>query len=155
MSEFYVSEIANKTLFFGVSTSILIIPALLIVGFFYFWLGLVNSKLEFKDSTLDFNAVFYGRSIHLKDVVIDNVKLLDYTKDENLPRYRTNGISLFGVNWGWFKLKNNRKALLFVTDTTKSVLIPTNLEFDIIISAKDPEKLVSTILNYGDRNEIR
>jgi hypothetical protein len=149
MSEFYVSEIANKSLFLGTSTAILIVPAILIVGFLYFWFGLTSSKLELRDSSLDFKAVFYGKRVDINDVDLDNVKLLDYTEKQNLPSYRTNGISLFGVNWGWFKLKNGRKSLMFVTDIKKAVLIPTNLDFDIIISTKEPEKLITAIARKG------
>ena len=81
-------------MFLGTSTAILIVPALLIAGFLYFWVGLTSSKLEISDSSLDFKTVFYGKSIDISDITIDSVKLFDYNDKQNSPSYRTNGISL-------------------------------------------------------------
>lgn len=154
MHEFYVSDIADKALFFGVSVTVLLIPILLIASFLYFWVGLTNSKLEVNDSALAFRTVFYSKTIDIDDIFLDKVRMLDGKDEKNIPSFRTNGISFSGINWGWFKLKNGRRALVFVTDKEDSILIPTNLNFDVIISTSEPEKLINTIAKKGDRNEI-
>ena len=47
---------------------------------------------------------------------------------EDMPGYRpagTNGIGLPNYQAGWFRLKNQRQSTVFVTDWSRSVIVPT------------------------------
>lgn len=46
------------------------------------------------------------------------------------------------------------KLIVFSGGECFTLLIPTNLNFDVIISTSEPEKLINTIAKKGDRNEI-
>lgn len=143
MNEFYISTLSNKSLFLSVGGVVLLVPALLIIGFIYFWIGLSSSKISFVDETVKIDTVFYGNEISINDINIEGIKL--YTDTDYQLSYRTNGVSLLGVNWGWFKMNNNRKALVFITDISNAVFIPTKRNYDIIVSIEATEKFINNL----------
>ena len=145
MSEYDIADIANKALFLGVSSVVLLVPALLLIGFIYLWFGIGSSVVKFESDSLNLDAVFYGRSIELAEIQENAVVMADFSNKSQAPSVRTNGISIFGLNWGWFRSAQGRKQLLFVTDASKAVYIPTSLDFDVIVSAKEPEQLIRAI----------
>lgn len=146
MTEFHLTTLSSKHLLLS-SITILAIPLILILCFCYFYMTLSNSKIEINNNSLDMNLAFYGKTVSLNDIVIDNVS---FTNDDHYLSYRTNGISLFGLNWGWFKLKNGRKALVFITGKGKTVFVPTKSNFDMIFSLENPSKFIETIKTKGN-----
>lgn len=42
-------------------------------------------------------------------------------------------------------MKNGEKALLFLTDRTKVVYLPTNKDYALILSAKRPEEMLNWV----------
>ncbi|MDD5459930.1 MAG: PH domain-containing protein [Phycisphaerae bacterium] len=73
--------------------------------------------------------------------------VLDTKAHKNyLPIIRTNGIGMPGYGEGWFRLKDWRKALLYVTDRRRVVVIPTT-DFLVLISVKNPQEFIDTAQN--------
>ena len=71
----------------------------------------------------------------------EGVRIIDLnTQTEYKPRIRTNGIGLPGYEEGWFKLRNNEKALLFVTDYSRVVYIPTDKGYSLLLSVSSSEE---------------
>jgi hypothetical protein len=60
---------------------------------------------------------------------------LNNDKDYNI-KIRTNGIGLPNYHVGWMILNNGNKALTYLMDKTKVVLIPTK-DYDVLISTED------------------
>lgn len=96
-----------------------------------------NTTASVSDGFLHIRTLFYGRSIPLDEINIDGIRQLDLNTDTayNIS-VRTNGISLPNYQIGWMRLQNGNRALVYLTDKSSVVLIPTR-DFDILISLDD------------------
>lgn len=61
------------------------------------------------------------------------------------PSLRSNGVGFPGYKADWFKLRNGRKGLLFVTDTDRIVHIPTQHEYDLLLSVDAPDRFLDAL----------
>jgi phosphosulfolactate phosphohydrolase-like enzyme len=48
---------------------------------------------------------------------------------------------------GWFKLKNKEKALVFVTDKSHIVYVPTTKGYSVMMSVLDADTFAASIRN--------
>jgi len=135
--ENYVNTITAPKLTAFILPMILVAVFLVIcVGFVY---SMKNTKIYVGDGFLTVKSLFYGRKIPLGEINLDGVKSLNLREERDKDYralYRTNGIGLPGYLAGWMKLHNGHKALVYITDKTKVVLIPTK-DFDVLISTDD------------------
>jgi hypothetical protein len=131
---------------------ILVFGLLLIalVGFFVF-IGYSSRHVSFEvsDQGLRISKATYGRFIPKEEIAVEGVKVINLNLDsEYKPRLRTNGIGLPGYAEGWFKLKNNEKALLFVTDNSSIVYIPTTGDYSVLLSVREAEEFAGLIKQW-------
>jgi len=109
-----------------------------------------HASFTVTDDALRIRASFYGRTIPRSDIVAEGVKVIDLNVDsEYMPRIRTNGIGLPGYAEGWFKLADKEKALLFVTDRSRVVYIPTTGNYSVLLSVRQAEEFAD-VLRQGD-----
>jgi len=88
----------------------------------------------------------YGRAIPLESIDVERARHIDFALEKSLePVRRTNGIGLSGYSEGWFKLRNGEKALLFVTDRSRVVYVPTDLGYSLMLSVSDPGQFLSAL----------
>ncbi len=122
----------------------------LILGLFIF-IGYSsrNAKFEVSDQGLRIKGAIYGRFIPREDIIRDEVEIINLeTRQEYKPRLRTNGVGLPGYQEGWFKLKNNEKALLFVTDRSSVVYIPTTQKYSVLLSTINSMEFYDSIKQW-------
>jgi hypothetical protein len=50
-----------------------------------------------------------------------------------------------GYQAGWFRLRNGESALLYLTDRTRAVYVPTELGYSLLLSPSDPERFLEAI----------
>jgi len=113
-------------------------------------LSLRNVQFEVSKEDLRIRAHLYGRTIPMGSLVTDEVKTVDLRHDRELnPRWRTNGAGLPGYAAGWFKLRNGEKALLFLTDRTRVVYLPTREGYSVLLSVEHPDRFVDTLRRYA------
>ena len=88
----------------------------------------------------------YGRLIPRDAMDLKQARAVDLRNDASYRGlWRTNGIGMPGYSEGWFRLKGGEKALMFLTDPTRAVTIPTNLGYSVLISPADPENLLAAL----------
>ena len=141
---FGIFPASNAPFIFLVAIGIFFI---LLIGFFAF-IGYSARNVIFNvsDEGLRIQGGIYGRFIPRNDIFIDDARVIDMNaSQEYKPRFRTNGIALPGYSEGWFKLKNGEKALLFVTNRSNVVYIPTGKDYSVMLSAEDSEGLYESI----------
>ena len=127
-----------------VTLSIVVVCLALLLLFAYIAYSMRNVTVEVENDGLRIKGSLYGRFIPKEQIIKDGIRTLDLSvKSEYKPRIRTNGIGLPGYKEGWFKLRNGKKALLFVTSNTV-VYVPTN-NFAVMLSVKNPEIFVETL----------
>ena len=61
------------------------------------------------------------------------------------PKWRRIGTALPGYQAGWFRLRNGEKALLYLTDRTRAVYIPTTAGYSLLLSPADPDAYLSRL----------
>ncbi|MEO5698496.1 MAG: hypothetical protein ABIQ60_15345 [Burkholderiaceae bacterium] len=104
-------------------------------GFGGMWWALNRRSLTLTEAGLIVRAGFYTRNLPRRSLLTDKaaqVSLLD--QREFTPRLRTNGISLPGFRAGWFRLRNNERALVLLTDPFAVTYLPTTEGYALIVS---------------------
>ncbi len=105
-----------------------------------------NARAEITPEGLRISGTIYRKYIPKEEIKEDEIKILNLNiEKEYRPKARTNGISLPGCKQGWFKLENGEKALLFVTDYSKVIYIPTKKNFSLLLSVENPEEFIALL----------
>ena len=90
--------------------------------------------------------MFYGRYIPKDSISIEDVKLVSFQQESAyFPSIRTNGIGFPGYWAGWFKLNNGEKALVFLTDRSNVVYIPTKVGYSVLLSPAQPKEFLQAM----------
>lgn len=91
----------------------------------------------------------YGRTIPKEDVRIEGVRVINLDYERNYQaRWRMNGAGLPGYSAGWFKLNNGEKALMFVTDRSNVVYIPTRKNYSVLLSVQQADEMVNQMRKW-------
>ena len=102
-----------------------------------------NTTAEVSDKGLRINGGMYGRFIPKESLVKEDIKVLNLNEDSaHRTTWRTNGVGLPGYSAGWFRLRNKEKALVYLTDRTRVVYIPTKEGYAVMLSLTQPEEMV-------------
>ncbi|HEV8550957.1 MAG TPA: PH domain-containing protein [Polyangiaceae bacterium] len=128
-----------------------VIPLVLVIGYGVYVVGssLSGSKharFEVRDTTLTLCGDVYGRTIPRHALKVDEARIVNLTHEHRLaPVRRTMGTALPGYRAGWFRLADGEKALLYVTDDSRVVYLPTTQGYALLLSPLDPEGLLSSL----------
>ncbi len=136
--------------FLWVFGSVIVIILLgLLALFITFGYQATHASFTVSDTGLDIGPGLYGRFIPKEKIDAAGVKVvnLDLEKDYQ-PRWRTNGAGLPGLSLGWYKLQNSEKALLFVTDRSSVVYIPTTENYTVLLSVREADIMVEQIHDW-------
>jgi hypothetical protein len=117
----------------------------------FIFIGYSSRHMNFtvNDRGLRIGPGLYGRFIPKEDIDAEGVRVLNLNSDsEYRPKWRTNGAGLPGYSAGWFKLQNKEKALVFVTDRSSVVYIPTNKDYSVLLSVREAEEFADVIKSW-------
>ena len=107
-----------------------------------------HTRIEISEKNISISGLFYGRSIPLDRLIDEKIRIIDWNKESRYtPIRRSNGIGLPGYRSGWFRLRNNEKALLFVTDTNRIVYVPTMEGYVLMLSPENPGHFIEILKN--------
>lgn len=122
------------------------IPLILLFGYMVF--SSRHVKFEVSREGLRITNDLYGRLIPLESLHIDKAEITNirYSTHYRL-KSRTNGTGMPGYKAGWFRLQNGEKALVFVTDMTRVLCIPTDQKYSLLLSVDNPEGLITAVQN--------
>ena len=108
-----------------------------------------HASFEVNDQGLRISRALYGRFIPREEIAVDGVRVMNLDTDSGYrPKSRTNGIGLPGYAEGWFKLQNKEKALMFVTDRSRVVYIPTTKGYSVMLSVREAEELAELMKRW-------
>ena len=141
---FGIIPASNAPFIFIVAIGIFLI---LLIGLFAFiGYSARNVKFEVSEQGLRITGGIYGRFIPKEEIVAERAEIINLDVSQGYkPRIRTNGIGLPGYAEGWFKLRNDEKALLFVTDRSNVVYVPTSKGYSVLLSVKDAAEFYQAI----------
>jgi hypothetical protein len=105
-----------------------------------------NATFTIGDTGLDIGPGVYGRFIPREKIETDGVKVIDLKIDKDYAlKRKTNGSNLPGYDAGWFRLENGEKALVFVTDKSRVVYIPTTDNYSVLLSTLHAEEMAGAL----------
>jgi hypothetical protein len=108
-----------------------------------------HASATVNDLGLRIGPGIYGRFIPRDDIDKDGVRVVNLNLETDYqPKWRTNGAGLPGYAAGWFKLRNKEKALVFLTNRSRVVYIPTKKNYAVLFSARDAEELAGAIQGW-------
>jgi hypothetical protein len=108
-----------------------------------------HAAFTVSDQGLRIGPGIYGRFIPREEIQLDGVRVVNLNVETDYqPKWRTNGASLPGYAAGWFKLKNKEKALVFLTERSRVVYIPTSENYSVLLSARDADVFAGALKNW-------
>jgi len=145
MQSFAIAPAASKGLWFLP----LILLVVLVPVLFALQRSLAASKSAHFDVSSDGLSLvgdWYGRTIASSQIRRDEVRRVDFGAEPGLlPGFRTLGSALPGYQSGWFRLKNGERALLYLTDRSRVVYVPTTDGYSLLVSPTDPDGFVAAV----------
>ena len=73
-------------------------------------------------------------------------RLVDLSSAPELqPRLRTMGTTLPGYRAGWFRLRNGEKTLVYLTETSRTVYVPTRKGYSVMLTPQQPERFLERL----------
>jgi hypothetical protein len=114
--------------------------------FVYFGYSARNTKFVISERGLRIKGCLYGRRVPKDSLITEDIQIVDLLHaDTYRPTKRTNGVGLPGYLEGWFRLNTGEKALLFLTEKTRVVYIPTKGGYSVLLSPTQPKEFLQTI----------
>lgn len=112
-----------------------------------------RTEFEVSGTGLRITGSLYGRQIPLADLG-ESRRLTPDDVAGYRPSARTNGIGLPNYQAGWFRLGNGSKALVFLTDPSRSVIVSTTQGYTLLASPEDPDGFLAAVatVRAGERS---
>ena len=108
-----------------------------------------HATFALTDQGLRISPGLYSRTIPKEIINAEGVRVINLNLEKDYqPKWRTNGAGLPGFSAGWFKLQNKEKALVFVTDRSSVVYIPTTGNYSLMLSVQDATGMVDAIKKW-------
>ena len=108
--------------------------------------GARSARFEISPDGLRLRGDLWGRSIPLNQLDIAAATRIDLASSPELtPTRRTMGTGLPGYQSGWFRLRNGEQALLYLTDRTRAVYVPTRAGYSLLLSPAEPDRFVAAL----------
>jgi hypothetical protein len=109
-----------------------------------------TATFEVSPAGLRLRGDLYGRLIPADQVRGAFASRVDFTTMPELtPARRTMGTGLPGYKSGWFRLRNGERALLYLTDTSRAVYVPTSAGYSVMVSPREPDEFLAAVRNIG------
>ena len=129
--------------FFGVILLILILAGWLLLATVR---GARVSRFELSDAGLRLRGDLYGRVIPAGSLRGGAARIADLARSPDLqPRWRTMGTAVPGYRAGWFRLRNGEKALVYLTETSHTVYVPTRNGYSVMLTPQQPERFLERL----------
>jgi hypothetical protein len=103
-----------------------------------------TSKIEITESEILVTSPLYSTHTDISEVDLTNVRIVKELNKELSIHQRTNGLSMAGLDVGWYTLFDDRNAFVFVTGNKNYLVIPTR-DRVLILTPKNPDQVLKKI----------
>ena len=108
--------------------------------------GASMSQFTISPTGLELHGDWYGRAIPMAAIRRAEVRRVDFAAEPGLvPTRRSMGTGMPGYQAGWFRLRNGERALLYLTDKTRAVYVPTDAGYSLLLSPAEPEAFLAAL----------
>jgi hypothetical protein len=144
MNEFPIAPAASRYLWFVIPVLAVLVVAMALVLISV--RGSRTARFEVRSDGLALHGDLYGRVIPKTQLRLELARRVNLMVESDLrPRSRRVGTALPGYQAGWFRLANGEKALLYLTDRTRAVYIPTTAGYGLLLSPLDPDAFLARL----------
>jgi hypothetical protein len=145
METFPMAPAATRALWFvPLLLAVILVPVIALLGGTL--VGARAARFEVSPAGLRLQGDWYGRTIPSGQIRGQAAQRVDFAAEPGLtPKWRTMGTGLPGYQAGWFRLRNGEKALLYLTDRSRAVYVPTTAGYSLLLSPADPDRFLSAI----------
>ena len=145
MQEFLIAPTAGRAMWL-----LMLVPGVvicLVVGLFgAAVLSSRGARFEISPAGLRLRGDLYGRLIPVEQLRGASASRIDFsTMPELRPARRTFGTGLPGYRSGWFRLRNGESALLYLTDDSRAVYVPTTAGYSVVLSPREPDQFLAAL----------
>ena len=141
---FTIIPAGNGPLWFFGGLSVLLLGLVCLLA----WIAYSSQYASFEISPdgLRLQGDLFGRRIAASALIVGEARAMDLTREPDYrPARRRLGTALPGYAAGWFRLRNKMKALVYLTDRTRVVYVPTQEGYVVLLSVADPERFVNAL----------
>jgi hypothetical protein len=144
MNVFPIAPAESRYLWFLIPVIVILLGAMALLATSV--RGARAARFEIQADGLRLEGDLYGRLVPKVQLRVDLARRVDLGREEDLrPKSRRMGTALPGYQAGWFRLRNGEKALLYLTDRTRAVYIPTTAGYSLLLSPADPDAFLSRL----------
>jgi hypothetical protein len=144
MSVFPIAPTEGRYLWFLIPMGLLLLGVMVILVVSL--RGGRATRFEIDGSALRLRGDLYGRAIPLSHLRVDQARRVNFAVDSALrPKWRRMGTALPGYSAGWFTLNSGEKALVYLTDRSRAVYIPTSDGYSLLLSPTDPDAFLAQL----------
>lgn len=148
---FTIAPASTKPLWIIGAIGALLLALLLLFLFFVY--SSRATRFEISSEGLAISGTLYGRTLRWSSLDVEQARVVNLGESPELqPTLRTNGLGLPGYQAGWFRLRRQGRGLLFVTDASRVVALPTREGYTILLSVRDPNAFLEA-LRRGSRRQ--
>ncbi len=144
MQVFPVPPAEGKGAWFLIGLAVFLVALAILLG--YVAWSTKHSRVEVSDAGLRLVGDLWGRTIPLEQLRLEEARVVDLRHEPDLrPSGRTMGTGLGGFAAGWFRLRGGGKALIYLTDRSRVVYVPTSEGYSVLVSSHEPERLLAAL----------
>ncbi|HEU4578277.1 MAG TPA: PH domain-containing protein [Polyangiaceae bacterium] len=143
MDSFPIAEAGRSPYWVLLPVLLVLIGVGALIGF-TLW-GARSARFELSAEGLRLRGDLYGRLIPPEQLDLEGAHRLGPEDTALLPRLRTLGTGLPGYQAGWFRLGNGQKALVYLTDRSRAVYVPTRAGYSLLLSPADPDAFLGAL----------
>ena len=107
--------------------------------------GARSTTFELSQKALRVHGDVYGRTIPSSELRVADAARVDISRGPFRLVARTVGTALPGYRSGWFRLANGEKALVYVTDPSRVVYVPTTDGYSLLLSVAETDQFVDRL----------
>ncbi len=130
-------------------TDIVVVAGVLaICGGTYWFIGhaMRRHRIDVDGDGLAIATTFYCRRIGWNELQLPQARVVDLDEHTDLrPLLKTNGTALPGLQSGWFRLRNRRKALVAIAGGRRVLHLPTTAGYDLLLQPRQPQALLQRL----------
>lgn len=105
-----------------------------------------TARFEVGAHGLTLHGDWWGRELPRAALRIDDVRVVNLREERDLqPSARTWGSGLPGYASGWFRLRSGDRALVYLTNRERAVVVPTTLGYTVLVSPSDPDGFAAAL----------
>ena len=143
MQSFPIAEAGRGPYWILLPVALILLGVAALIGF-TLW-GARTTRFELSAEGLRLRGDLYGRLIPRQQLDVSGAHRLGPEDTALLPKLRTLGTGLPGYQAGWFRLGNGQKALVYLTDRSRAVYLPTRAGYSVLLSPADPDAFIGAL----------